>query len=1628
MTRSKVSRVIPVTYPPGSKELTPDLTKDEMVRRLKMLARVFQDMEQEEDTTQYEPLALHLLEPFLFKHSSKDVRLLVGCCLADVFRIFAPEAPYRTGEQLKLIFQFLNKQLWGLENVDGPSWKRYFYLLENLAMVKSFNICMELEDSAEIFVELFTIFFSIINENHTPKVRTFMLDVMCPLISENDVVPQELLEVILSNLLDSKQLLHPQAHELAKDLVKRTSTSIEPSIQAFFNNVMILGRSSTSDLASHSYELVYQLHTISSNLLLAVLPQLEFKLKSNDERERLAVTKLLGRMFSDRDSDLATQNKPLWSCFLGRFSDISVPIRMECVKFVPQFVVHHPYLVTDLADRLRERAHDTDEGVRQEVVTAIVAAAKRDINNLKDDLLTLVKERTLDKKWRIRKEAVLGLGHIFKKWYHSTDTSAAEKQQLLWIRDKVLHMYYQPNIEDRLLVERIFTMTLVPYTMDVKDRMKRLYRLFASVDENSCKTIIEMMKCQHYVRQHVRDLMETFNIEDEEERKKATVPKIAAIAKMLPEPGKAQEHVRRMVDEFAVDKRTRSYMQQVISPKALCKKAIQGVGEVMKKFGNPKNPSPLYETMKTLMERIAPLLIDSAAIEEVVKLVAAQANGTADEVEGVSERVVEERGLKLIQILALVYPRGFSTKECYEKLIHMLQMGEDNVSDVALQVLTQTGHDMQADFPDIAGGLVKILVLLAKNGTPVQAKRAIKCLDVAVTNKKAIFVDLFQSVCKNISLDHESHLTALMTVGQLARLAPDLFSQPMKVLVANTVVKGFLMQDQTEATPTKGIWCHDNMVTEETQAKIRCIKLLVHWLEGLKSNQNGSATSTIRLLTTMVKNDGDLMERKKTSKSSMSRLRLAAGCAILKLARITSYVELITLEQFQTLALLINDECYQVREQFAAKLNRGLINLRLPLMYLSIFSLCAKDPVQESKTRASQYIIRNIATRREYLKSHTLTATQIISVLPEYVIPYTIHLLTHDPDFMTLKDSEALSDIKECMWFMLEPLIDKAENCSFMRKLLETIKQMKDAQCIDDRSRNRKMYALCDLTLGLLQNKAPFLIIKDHPGDILLPRKLFHKPRKLLHNKDNFLPKRFQEQFSQDDKKDEEQVAESPQTKKGRGRKGALKKEAVVDESGDASIVVNGNGDENSSPVGKGKRKRAVKVEPSTQQKEEASPKKKSKRTSKVSDDKKEHPLTEKINEGNNPTSGRSSRSKANQVKPASQVKRGRPAKSSSQSSTSSNSQSTPKSSPEKAPQKRTATKRGAAALARSSSEDSQSPALKKSKRVITMSPKAKAAAEDASERAVRAKQAVKKLSKSMDSEQKRPRGRSKPSQPTPLKSPKPKPTTKTSSGKAKTNSTAPKSAMPKLDTPKSVTPKSNAPSATRGRPSKQVASPTKSSALSPMKPKTNVSLSKAKQQSKPAGKQTNVRRAPPAVSKTKSPKKLATPSAKSTPRLSSSVKGRGRPPMVSPARSSSSSSSSSAKSISPVKKNVAANKVVNSKKSTPKLTSPIRKFASKGGSKAKSSAITKGKTATPTKASVTRKIAASPSPSKLVNGKTSPMKSPGKKLIQTTLKATMQKNVRHTSPKKASPVKAATKKSPVKAKLNISRKSGRRR
>ena len=47
------------------------------------------------------------------------------------------------------------------------------------------------------------------------------------------------------------------------------------------------------------------------------------------------------------------------------------------------------------------------------------------------------------------------------------------------------------------------------------------------------------------------------------------------------------------------------------------------------------------------------------------------------------------------------------------------------------------------------------------------------------------------------------------------------------------------------------------------------------------------------------------------------------------------------------------------------------------------------------------------------VNNNVFTLEKLLSLLPEYVVPYMIHLLAHDPDFTRSQDVDQLRDIKE---------------------------------------------------------------------------------------------------------------------------------------------------------------------------------------------------------------------------------------------------------------------------------------------------------------------------------------------------------------------------------------------------------------------------------------------------------------------------------------------------------------------------------------------------------------------------------------------------------------------------------------
>lgn len=74
----------------------------ELLRRLQALSHELRGLDQEEaERESLLPFAKQLANPNLLGHKDRGVRAWTACCIVDMFKLCAPDAPY-TGPQLKV--------------------------------------------------------------------------------------------------------------------------------------------------------------------------------------------------------------------------------------------------------------------------------------------------------------------------------------------------------------------------------------------------------------------------------------------------------------------------------------------------------------------------------------------------------------------------------------------------------------------------------------------------------------------------------------------------------------------------------------------------------------------------------------------------------------------------------------------------------------------------------------------------------------------------------------------------------------------------------------------------------------------------------------------------------------------------------------------------------------------------------------------------------------------------------------------------------------------------------------------------------------------------------------------------------------------------------------------------------------------------------------------------------------------------------------------------------------------------------------------------------------------------------------------------------------------------------------
>jgi sister-chromatid-cohesion protein PDS5 len=1041
-------------------------------------------------------LSAVLVEPFIQHHKTKDIRLLAACCIAELFRIFYPDPPYGE-DQLKVVFSLFVSQLQGLEKPGALSFRSSFHLLECLATTKAFNLCLSL-DSQDLLADLFKMMFAIVNDEQSSKVKMYMMDVMSSIIQEGESLSQEILDAILVNLVEPTKTNSAAVYNFAVDFVRKASQYLEPYIQLFFNNALVVGRSAESEVTDHLYDLILELHAIDSSILLSVMPQLEFKLKSTDTEERLEVTRLLARMFSPRDSRLATENKPLWLCFLGRFNDVSPSVRMECIRYSKYFLVYHAHLAGEVAQHLHERFHDREEKVRMESVKVVSEAAADNPKTVPQALMNDLQERMRDKIWGIRKEAMTNLARLYRQIMSSSTSSEAgishlDADRMAWIPNKVLHSYYQNSSEDRLCVERCLLSCLIPVTLPVEDRMQRTSHVYCRLDDHASRAFEQLLRNREQLRSHLSDLIGIHQDKEitEGKRKEMMMSKIIQLARHLPDPVRCQSHLRELMTMMD-DERLRQALLDALQLQSTCQDVMKAKGEALSKIGSKHG---IVDTVKTLLDRCCPMLIDSKCVCVLVdqcvgQLCEPSISQTASEEKEENSRA--KKTVHLVRVLAEICPSQFTTSDVFENLISLLRHKDSEIVEDTLQILTHTGANIDQT---IAGCLQPIVTKLAQSGPPQLAKHTIRCIAAVFPDPTPILRRVFKSLMSALDYDNPHLLTALSSMEEIAESYTEIFQTCHKKVIKDFVVKKLLVEDRAQLEYREGDpeWCSDEQVSFETQAKVLGIRLLVSWLVGLESEFEHFASPVLRLLDMVLAHDGDLQGDDNISAHDRSRLRLAASCGLLKLAQCSHYHDLISQPQFQRLALSIQDTCDEVRDGFVTCLHQGLRSLKLPLAYLSIFALSGVEPRRDARTKLRQALANNVERRRECVKQHSKAKQNLQAILPEYSVSHAIYLISHHPQFSRTKPL-SLDTFKDCLWFFLEPLVRGSDNYGFLRKLLETIKQTVDAQEPDAPEASKNIYAVCDLTLGVLTTKLTNIKIGDFPGKVLLPSKLF-KPR-----------------------------------------------------------------------------------------------------------------------------------------------------------------------------------------------------------------------------------------------------------------------------------------------------------------------------------------------------------------------------------------------------------------------------------------------------------------------------------------------------------------------------------------------------
>ncbi|KNE65977.1 hypothetical protein AMAG_10259 [Allomyces macrogynus ATCC 38327] len=397
------------------------ISTSELVKRLKTLFENLADLRQDTtDASSCNHVAKDLVAPSLLNHRDRGVRILVACCLAEILRIYAPDAPYED-DQIKAIFELFALQMRAIGNVDDAYHAYYAHLLTSLAVIRSITLATELDSADDLMLDFCSTLLAKISRAHPQPLIQYAVDLMTTLIEESASVPMDVTILLLEKIrLPETEL----AHDMAVQVARSASDHLQKYVCQYFTDIILTAvravhQGKATDLAdlTDAHNLMVELFTVAPSLLLNVVPQLEEELVAEHTTFRSLAIKTLGAMLAHPHQLLFRLYPSAWKAWLNRRNDKVAQLRLQWLSLVPDVYNRHAaHLAPELNDALTQRLLDMDEKVR---LAACQIVPQIDFDTVRRfvtaNVFDAVGSRIKDKRLSVRMEAMKAVGDLWKK-------------------------------------------------------------------------------------------------------------------------------------------------------------------------------------------------------------------------------------------------------------------------------------------------------------------------------------------------------------------------------------------------------------------------------------------------------------------------------------------------------------------------------------------------------------------------------------------------------------------------------------------------------------------------------------------------------------------------------------------------------------------------------------------------------------------------------------------------------------------------------------------------------------------------------------------------------------------------------------------------------------------------------------------------------------------------------------------------------------------------------------------------------------------------------------------------------------------------------------------------------------